>query len=141
MNKILIDTNLLVYAHDTSEKEKPQKAAALLETLFTNGNAFLALQNLTEFFFVVTKKIQNKLEEKAAKEIVQDFLDLETIKKIHYQGNTIIKAMHLVEEKKTGDFWDALLAATMLEHDVSIIYTENTKDFEKIEGITAVNPL
>jgi len=38
-------------------------------------------------------------------------------------------------------FWDALIAATMIENNVFTIFTENTKDFKKIKGITAINPL
>ena len=37
-------------------------------------------------------------------------------------------------------FWDALIAACMLEHGVETIVTEDGADFRKIPGITVVNP-
>lgn len=139
--KILIDTNILVYAHDSSEIEKHPKAIKVMERLWEKKtNNAVSLQNLAEFFFVVTKKIQNKVEVKKAKEIVQDIIDLETIEKVRYKESTLQKAMTMIEERKTDDFWDALLAATMMENGIESIYTENTKDFEKIEEITAINP-
>jgi len=32
------------------------------------------------------------------------------------------------------------LAATMLEEGIGTLLTENVKDFEKIEGLRAINP-
>lgn len=51
---------------------------------------------------------------------------------------TLKKAMD-ISIKKNIEYWDALIAATMIENNISHIYTENIKDF-RIEGITAVNP-
>jgi len=37
-------------------------------------------------------------------------------------------------------FWDALIAACMLENGISTIVTENEADFKRIPGITTSNP-
>lgn len=37
-------------------------------------------------------------------------------------------------------YWDYLIASTMKENAVKEIYTENTKDFEKIPELKVVNP-
>ena len=68
---ILIDSNVLIYAFDKDENEKNPIAKAILERIF-NGemNAFLSTQNLSEFYYNVTKKIKElesrikKLEDK-----------------------------------------------------------------------------
>jgi predicted nucleic acid-binding protein len=39
-----------------------------------------------------------------------------------------------------ASFWDALIAACMLEHGVHTIVTENELDFRKIPGLTVINP-
>jgi hypothetical protein len=59
---------------------------------------------------------------------------------IDRNAGTIMKAMEIVESVR-APFWDALIAACMLEHGIEIIVTENEKDFKKIPGITVVNPL
>lgn len=41
---------------------------------------------------------------------------------------------------KNKDIFDYFLAATMLDNNISRILTGNSKDFEGIEGIEAVNP-
>jgi predicted nucleic acid-binding protein len=58
---------------------------------------------------------------------------------IDRNAGTIMKAMEIVESAR-APFWDALIAACMLEHGIEIIVTENEKDFKKIPGITVVNP-
>ena len=45
----------------------------------------------------------------------------------------------MLTEKYKMQFWDAMLAATMMENNVSTIYTED-EIFGKIEGINAINP-
>jgi len=52
----------------------------------------------------------------------------------------VVKAIELQAAYK-APFWDALIAATMLENGVKTIFTENTADFRKIPFIKAVNPL
>ena len=47
--------------------------------------------------------------------------------------------MDIVEAAR-APFWDALIAACMLEHGIEVIVTENEKDFKNIAGITVVNP-
>ena len=37
-------------------------------------------------------------------------------------------------------FWDALIAACMLEKGIKTIVTENERDFKRIPGITIINP-
>ncbi len=47
--------------------------------------------------------------------------------------------MEIVESVR-APFWDALIAACMLEHGIEVIVTESEKDFKNIPGITVLNP-
>lgn len=50
---ILVDTNVLVYAHDPRNRAKQDKAVAVLDLLFTQGRVALSVQCLNEFLNVV----------------------------------------------------------------------------------------
>jgi len=50
-----------------------------------------------------------------------------------------LSAIELVKLHR-APFWDALIAACMLEHGVRTIVTENERDFKRIPGIMALNP-
>ncbi len=73
MQDKLIDTNILVYAYDTSEGEKHEISRTLLREIWKEGGGVVCLQNLMEFFVVITKKVENPIDIKKAKIIVEDF--------------------------------------------------------------------
>jgi len=50
----LVDTNILVYAYDTTQGEKHKIANEIVRKLWLEGGA-LTVQNLQEFYVVVTK--------------------------------------------------------------------------------------
>ena len=51
----LIDTNVLVYAYDVSEKVKRRVARSLLDEVWDQGGGVVTLQNLSEFFVSVVQ--------------------------------------------------------------------------------------
>ncbi len=70
----LIDTNILVYAYDTSEGEKHTASRDLVRHLWIDGGGVVCLQNLMEFFVVITRKVEKPVEIDTAKAIVRDFI-------------------------------------------------------------------
>jgi predicted nucleic acid-binding protein len=56
-DRILLDTNVVVYAYDRSEPEKQARAFKILERLQETGLGALTTQVLAEFFTVVTRKL------------------------------------------------------------------------------------
>lgn len=135
----LIDTNILVYAYDTSEKEKHDVSKDILKQIWQNGGGVVCLQNLMEFFVVITKKVENPIDVKEAKTIVEDFLNSDNWMIIDRDIDTFINAVDLVSEYGIH-LWDTLIAACMKENDITEIITENKKDFEKIEGLKVTVP-
>lgn len=137
--KYLVDSNILIYALDASEGEKHEMAVAFMEEASFGGNAVLSTQNLAEFYVNITSPKKGKgLPEDISTQKLEELA--ETFETVSYGTETIIEGARLHREHKTH-FWDALLAATMLENGIRTIYTENTKDFAKVPGIKALNPL
>lgn len=136
---VLVDTNILVYAFDSSEREKFRKANELFKTAFY-GEKQCAVSNqvLAEFFHVVTRKIENPLSLEDASLIVKKIVESRNWTKINYTADTVGKAVALAGKTP---FWDALIIATMLENGITDIYTENVSDFSKTHSIKASNPL
>ncbi len=54
--------------------------------------------------------------------------------------STVTEAIKICGERRLH-YWDALLAATMKENGIFIIYTENEKDFKKISWLEVINPI
>jgi len=135
-DEYLLDSNILVYAYDTSEGEKNELARELLEDCFRGQPFAVSLQNLTEFFNAITKRTERQISSSEAEEVIKIILEFKNFRKLIPTEQTLLRAIRL---GKPGHFWDAMIAATMLENGITHIYTENTKDFQ-IPGITAINP-
>ncbi|MFH0926723.1 MAG: PIN domain-containing protein, partial [bacterium] len=127
MTDKLIDTNIIVYAYDTSEKEKHNISKDILKEVWEKGGGIVCLQNLMEFFVIITKKVENPISIIEAKTIIEDFLKSENWKIIDRDEDTFLKAIDLVSKYKIH-LWDAMIVACMTENDINEIITENKKD-------------
>ncbi len=139
----LLDTNILVYAYDRSEIDsgKHEICKDLVAECWNLDKEFaVSLQNLSEFYVVTTKKIENPISTKDAEDIIGGILGFRGWKKISFTANTILSAIDAGSRYKIH-YWDALLAATMRENNILCIYTENERDFKRIPWLDVVNPL
>lgn len=139
MNGELLDTNLLVYAYDSTDEEKYLKAKEIIQKIWKEGNGITTVQNLTEFFVVVTRKIEYPIPTSDAKIIVNDILDSRKWTIFDRDIFTLSRAMEIVAQFNVH-LWDALIAQVMLDNGLKIILTENVKDFSKIPDLQSVNP-
>ncbi len=137
-----IDTSIIVYAYDLSEKKKRAKCKILVESGF-KGESQLVVSNqiLAELFVVLTKKIENPISAEDAKTIVDGIVESDNWVKRDYNSDTVKGAILRTSKIKNAHFWDALIAQTMLENQIHEIYTENVKDFRKFPGIKVINPM
>ncbi len=136
---ILIDSNVLVYAFDTAYREKRQRAKEIVEAV-TNGEMGGAVSNqiLAEFFTCVTDKIEKPLSIDDAQTIVEGMIASANWIKADYTSETVNRAVTLCKEH-TINLWDALVIATMREHNIFRIYTEDII-LLRYAGIRAENP-
>jgi predicted nucleic acid-binding protein len=134
--RALVDTCVLVYLIDKTDKGKHEKAKEWLKSIEGRDNFFVSIQNLREFSSIALKKSSLHLRE--INELLEVFADAFGI--VFDSFEDIIKANEAIG-KNRKIFWDALLAATMQRHSIHIILTENTKDFKGFKGIKTINPL
>lgn len=134
----LIDSNILVYSRDPRYPRKKDIAINLLHKGFS-GEKSLALtnQNLSEFSRVAVEK--NNVDPIIIASDVQEIIDSKITILDSWHINELSLALNLMKQFEIH-FWDAKLAATMLSNGIKTIYTENTKDLEKVKGIKVVNP-
>lgn len=136
----LIDSNLLSYVFDDSEPDKLRICSELVADCWKKKRDFaVSVQNLSEFYVVVTDKISNPIPADVASKFIELIIDFQGWHVINYSAPTIKSAIDISREYDIH-YWDALLAATMRENNVFTIYTEDD-DFKKISWLKAVNPL
>lgn len=138
MPRSIVDTNILVYLFDKTDAPKNKKALEWLKSRQGTLQDFAVLhQNLREFSAVFWKKksIAKAQQLNEWLELITGVFDL-----LDDAPEDIMRANEVSEKTKAG-FWDSLIASSMHRCGISTIYTEDTKDFSKIPGIRAINPL
>jgi len=138
--ELLIDTNILVYAYDSTQGEKHVRANRIIADVFAGKmKAYITTQILGELFITLVKESKNPMPKEMVGEIIGGIVESNNWIKLSANPLTIIYTAKLY--RKDFHFWDCLIAATALENFVTTIYTENVKDFQNIPGIKAINPL
>ncbi len=130
----LLDTNILVYAVDTTDGEKHGIAKRLIADLSDQGNLRLSTQILQETFVTLTRKLKAPVQQALsyldllAEEpvVVVDFPLIRTACELHGQGSL--------------SFWDALIVAAAVRCGAKRIYTEDLQHGRKIAGVEIRNP-
>ena len=139
MTERLIDTNILVYAYDVSEPAKHTIAKDLLVQIWKTGGGVVCVQNLMEFFVVITRKVAAPIPINEAKTIIDDMLKSDRWKVIDRDIHTFLDAIELVSQYHVH-IWDATIAVSMKENGITEIVTEDHGDFGKIPGIQVIVP-
>lgn len=136
----LFDSNLLTYVFDVSEPEKHRICKSLAGDCWSGMRDFaVSIQNLSEFYVVVTKKIENPIPKEIAKKFIEYIINFRGWHILDFNAQTVISAID-INENYGIHYWDALLAATMRENNVFSIYTENGRDFKKVPWIKTQDP-
>jgi len=143
--KTLIDTNILAYAHDINSPNHRVAAALVERALRQKFEAVISIQNISELYSVLTnsKKLKNPLSPQDASRVCKLYLSSSEIPKIAPNERVILRALELASElnRKGGDFFDCVLAATMESEDVKQILTENVSDFKAFKFVSTASPI
>lgn len=133
---MFVDTNILVYAHDTSEEEKQPIAKELVDELWESKRGAVSTQVLQEFYVVTTGKFEPPMSRKEARELVGNYGEW---KLVRIDLLMIVNASEL-EEKHQLPFWDALIIEAARRVGATRLVTEDIPSSLTIEGIAIENP-
>ncbi len=135
-DKIFVDTNILVYANDASDKPRQDLCKQIILDGIKNENMVLSTQVLSEFYVTVTKKIEVPLSvELVRREIVL----LKTAEIVDIDYNSILKAIQVSVKNKLS-YWDALIVTAAVKAGCREIITEDMNHAQVIEGVMLQNP-
>ena len=135
-DKIFLDTNVIVYAHDRSSGKKNTIAMEIMEYLWDRKKGVISVQVMQEFYVCVTTKILKPLPLKVARKILEYLLNWDLIINDEY---ITIKAIDL-EEKYRFSFWDSLIVQSAIQSQAYTLFSEDLSDGQIIENVKIVNP-
>ena len=136
-DRYFIDTNILMYAHDTAAGEKHQRAKALVEDLWETRAGAVSTQVLQELAVNLHRKAKNPLDAKATRDVVSDYLAWQVVVN---SGESILEALDL-ETRYQVSFWDALAIQAAHAAGAEILYSEDLSDGQRYGTVRVENPL
>jgi predicted nucleic acid-binding protein len=136
-DKIFVDTNILIYAHDRSAGLKHERARQLVERLWTSGQGVLSTQVLQELCINLRRKMARPLPVEEVRHLIQDYLSWEIV------VNTPASVLHALEIELRYEisFWDALVLDAAESSGAEVLYSEDLAAGQKYGAVQVVNPL
>jgi predicted nucleic acid-binding protein len=137
MDQILIDTNVLVYVHQTEDQVKRTRAIDVIETVVENKQGRLSTQVLGEFVRVTTAGKRPVLTIEEARTQLDALIRMFII--FDMTQFVVLEAARGVQQYQLS-YYDAQIWATAKLHQVPTIFTEDFTHGRVIEGVRFVNP-
>jgi predicted nucleic acid-binding protein len=134
--KFFVDTNLLVYAYDSSAGKKWKSSLEVLSLLWIHRTGVLSTQVIQELFVSLTQKVKNPILPETAKEIISDLLRWPLVVN---DGENILRAVDL-QIKYHFSFWDSLILQAAMTSKSEFLLSEDFQDGQVIESVTIINP-
>jgi predicted nucleic acid-binding protein len=137
IDKFFVDTNILIYAHDTSAGVKHKRARTLVDDLWNSGKGVLSTQVLQELCINLRRKVSRPLPMEEVRLLVRDYLTWEVISNT---PESVLRALDFETRYKTS-FWDALILQAAETSNASVLYSEDLATGGHYGTIRVVNPL
>jgi predicted nucleic acid-binding protein len=136
-DKAFVDTNILVYAHDSASGIKSERARALIEKLWGTGGGVLSTQVLQELCINLRQKTPRPMSIEETRSLIEDYLNWEIV------VNTPDSVVHalMIETRYQISFWDALIIHAAESSGATILYSEDLSDGQTYGSVRVVNPL
>jgi len=136
IERVFVDTNVLIYAHDLDAGLKHDRAVAILSDLWENENGIVSVQVLQEFYVNVTRKISDPLTPALARGVIRNYLAWQIAPN---DPSTVLSASEIAERNQIS-FWDALIVASASNAGADRILSEDLNHGQMIEGVVIENP-
>lgn len=133
-DRFFIDTNILVYANDRSDKLKQQVAREIIREAYATRCGVLSTQVLEEFFVAVTRKAGVPWQNARAQMLRLRELDVVVV-----DPDIIIQGVDLTVVHNVS-FWDALIVKSAAIAGCRLLYTEDLAHGQVVDGVRIENP-
>ena len=135
-DRCFVDTNILMYAHDTAAGAKHDRARVLVEELWRSRGGVVSTQVLQELAVNLRRKTRRPLDATSTREIVADYLTWQVVVN---GGDSILQALEL-EERYQISFWDALIVHAAQSSGAEVLSPEDLSDGQRYGSVKVLNP-
>jgi len=134
VDRFFVDTNLLLYSVDSSQREKRGKARRWLELLWEEGAGRLSWQVLHEFYANAERKMG--LARLPARKMVESFAQW---RPVEMSLGLIQQSWHWMDQAQLS-YWDSLIVAAAERAGCAWLLSEDFQRGCRFGGVTVVDP-
>ena len=133
---VFVDTNIWLYARDTTDSRKHSVAREALAQLWENGAGRTSMQVVSEYYVNVTRRLSRPLSLEDAWE------DVGTMLAWNPQPIDLAVMQHAreVERRFRLSWWDCLIAGAAQVQGCAVLLTEDLQDGMIMSDLRVQNP-
>ena len=132
--KSFVDTNIFVYARDSSDKKKQSMARRIIASLKREDLLVISSQVVTEFCSVMTAKLKSP-----PNKVKSDVLLMLELEPVPLSAEVLRQGLTLYEQYSLS-WWDSWIIAAAIESNCGVIYSEDLSTGATYHGVKVVNP-
>jgi predicted nucleic acid-binding protein len=133
-DRVFLDTNVVLYAEDERDRERRDRAVAVLAEIVPAGRAVISTQVLQEFYSAATRKLRLTPEQARRRVVELARLDLVIVTPELTLGAIDLARLHGLS------FWDALIVRCAAAAGCGRVLTEDLNHGQEIDGVRIENP-
>ena len=131
-----VDTNVLIYARDSTDPVKQRQARQWLEHLWRTREGRLSFQVLQEYYVTVTGKLSPGLAPDDARDDVRALFAWDPLP----SDNAVVEAAWRIQDRYGFSWWDSLIVSAAQVLNCDYLMTEDLQADQSIDGLTIVSP-
>ena len=131
-----VDTNVLVYAFDSTDPTRHRAAEQLLSRLMDDDRLRLSTQVFQEFYVTMTRKARPPWSPDRTLAKLDDFAAWPVIA----ADLPLVREAVLLSRDAVLSFWDALIVTAAARSGARTLYTEDLNHGQILRGVRVVNP-
>lgn len=135
-DRVFLDTNILVYAHDVSAGPKNAIARDLVTELWAHKTGCLSIQVFQEFYVTVTQKVPRRMDPADAETILRGL----SYWYVHEPKTEDVFQAIALQKRYQLSFWDAMIVQSAVQLECGQIWSEEMNPGQIYAGVQLVNP-
>lgn len=135
--RFFLDTNLLIYAIDATDRGKQTIAQKWIATAHESGDGLVSYQVVQEWFNVVLRKAAVPLSPDEAATVYRQLI--EPLWRIQSSRELLDLALDL-HRRDSISWWDSLIVSAAVQGGCDTVLSEDLQHGRKIRGVKVVNP-
>ena len=129
-----LDTNVIIYANDSRNKDKQDQAIQLVTQLMQDNNGVISTQVMQEYAQVALNKLAQRQDV-----VIRQLFILESFQVIGQTPELIRRAIEIRSAYQIS-FWDACIISAAENAHCETIYSEDPNTGQFYSGIIVINP-